>query len=646
VYTGKIMAMSSYREKTYIAYRSGLFEEYRNGKLIAATNLSAASTGAVNSLTFNKQTGAPIVLTDKGRLEKKNDRWIFTAHPGAIQFEQGPSFSYNIPVVTAGVDLHYHTSPKTDTFIVLPKRVISSLLDSDNTLWLGTWEGLYSVSDKKLFDRTKSRQELSDRIIAIKELENGKKIFVTLNYGIVILDGNKTVTLTPDKYLKGAVIYKVVAEGNLLWIGTDKGLFKLNAGVSTPTVRHFGTESGLPSHDIREFTVANGWLYTTWSDLIISLELAQMEKKIPVSELSMRINNLSPSAAYVFKESDKDLEVFIESVNPAFASDVNYKYQLHGYDKHMYTLREQHVKYTNLPAGSYRFIVQAISAKNGYPLSSLRALNITIKPMFYNTWLFRIACAALVLFLLFVLFRERMKAVSRKNNLLIALAENQQRALMQLINPHFTFNVLNSVQSSVLSEDKLTAASTIAQFGKLIRLSMDMSRQKKVSLQKEIDFLQHYLQAVKSRSSHSFIVRIVVAPELNTGTLMIPTMLIQPFAENAVKHGLLSLKEREGILSISFEGDIRNKVLTCTVEDNGIGRAASQIKNKSALPEHNSSGIEVTIQRLKLIHQQNRSSFYFEIFDLTDEAGNNSGCKVVFTIPLLLNNLNHEMSDN
>jgi ligand-binding sensor domain-containing protein len=645
-YYGRIMAISNYQGKTFIAYRSGSLEEYNDGKLITTSDLSEIAAGDINNLSFNKQTGSPIILTEKGRVEKRNNKWTFTSDPGAIQFEQGPAFSYSVPVVAAGVHLHYSGSPKTDTFIALPKRVISSLLDSDNTLWLGTWEGLYSVSNRKLFDRTKSRKELSDRIISIKQLTNGKKIFVTLNHGIIIHDGKSISTITADKYLKGAVIYKVVSEENILWIGTDKGLFKLDASVSQPTVLHYGTESGLPSHDIREFTVANGWLYLAWANQIISLEVSRLEEKIHVSSLSMRINNLLPSSKYVLSESDKDVEVFIESVNPAFASDVIYKYQLHGYDKHIQTVLDQHVKYTNLSAGSYKFTVQAVSAKNGYALSPVRTIDIDIKPMFYNTWLFRIACAALVVFLMFILFRQRIKAVNRKNNLLIALAENQQRALVQLINPHFTFNVLNSVQSSVLSEDKLTAASTIAQFGKLIRLSMDMSRQKKVSLQKEIDFLQHYLQTEKSRAPHSFIVKISVSPELDPEELMIPTMLIQPFAENAVKHGLLSLTDREGALLISFEGDVSNKILTCTVEDNGIGRVASKVKNRSALPEHNSSGIEVTIQRLKLIHQQNKSHFYIEIFDLKDESGNVSGCKVVFTIPLLLNNPNDEMPYN
>lgn len=211
------------------------------------------------------------------------------------------------------------------------------------------------------------------------------------------------------------------------------------------------------------------------------------------------------------------------------------------------------------------------------------------------------------------------------------LAENQQKALVQLISPHFIFNVLNTAQAAILKEDKMSAASIISRFAKLMRLSLELSRERFVLLEQEIELLKRYTDLEMTRTPGKFTYDTKVSADIDVTTIRIPSMLIQPFVENAIKHGVMHMIDKVGHIQLTFQQE--GELLLCRIEDNGIGREKSASINASRLPKHHSVGIDITRKRLRLLHHEKNTEYRYFVEDKYDEDGNASGTAVVFSLP-------------
>jgi LytS/YehU family sensor histidine kinase len=176
----------------------------------------------------------------------------------------------------------------------------------------------------------------------------------------------------------------------------------------------------------------------------------------------------------------------------------------------------------------------------------------------------------------------------------------------------------------------MVAASLIARFAKLMRLSMELSKEKWVNLNKEIELLTKYFELEEIRSPGRFTYDIEAAPPLQPSQAMIPSMLIQPFVENAIKHGVMHLADKKGYIHIELRQE--KGLLICTVDDNGIGRQQSGRINQNRRG-HQSSGIEITINRLRLLHREQNTTFLYEVIDKQDKEGRPEGTSIQFSIP-------------
>lgn len=196
------------------------------------------------------------------------------------------------------------------------------------------------------------------------------------------------------------------------------------------------------------------------------------------------------------------------------------------------------------------------------------------------------------------------------------------------MNPHFIFNALNSIQEQFMYGNKVIANEQMGNFTSLTRQILTVSGKKKIPLSTEVDILNKYLELEKMRFDNDFTYSISIDDTIDDEYTEIPPMLIQPFVENSIKHGLLH-KEGNKTLSIHFSLDADEEFLICTIEDNGIGRKKSEaIKTKN---NHNSFSTESVAQRLQLINNTNDSMRYF---DLIDKNGQATGTKVILKIYL------------
>ncbi len=294
---------------------------------------------------------------------------------------------------------------------------------------------------------------------------------------------------------------------------------------------------------------------------------------------------------------------------------------------------EAQAAFTNVPAGDYRFRARAVSI-DGSVLGELD-VPLTILPPYWGTWWFRLAVSLLILGILFALFRYRMNTIRKEAKLTsefnTRMSEMELTALRAQMNPHFLFNSLNSIRHHVLKSDTEAADRYLSKFARLIRLILDHSDQSLVPLSEELQALRLYLELEAARFDDKFAFRITVDPRIGVDTAMVPPMLIQPFLENAVWHGLMQ-KTEGGSIQLRIDQDGQN--LKAVVEDDGIGRVrAGELKSRTG-GRSRSRGMSITRQRLEMIAHRHGTDSEVHIEDLVLADGTPGGTRITLTIPL------------
>jgi len=208
--------------------------------------------------------------------------------------------------------------------------------------------------------------------------------------------------------------------------------------------------------------------------------------------------------------------------------------------------------------------------------------------------------------------------------------ETEQRMLRSQMNPHFIFNSMNSIQSFISGNDSFTAMTYLSKFAQLMRNILEISRKPLVALSEEISTLELYIELERIRFNKNFNFEIVIDPEIPAEAVYIPPMLLQPFAENAIKHGLRD-KVSKGLLEIEFTKN--GNLISCMVRDNGIGRKKAMAKKNEKGKTYTSLGMEVTQERLSSLSHGKNVSCNFEISDLKNENGDAAGTQVIINIP-------------
>jgi LytS/YehU family sensor histidine kinase len=212
------------------------------------------------------------------------------------------------------------------------------------------------------------------------------------------------------------------------------------------------------------------------------------------------------------------------------------------------------------------------------------------------------------------------------------LAQTEMTALRAQMNPHFIFNCLNSIKLYATENDAGKAADYLTKFSRLIRLVLENSRSERVTLQNELNALQLYLDMEVMRFKDKLSYEIIVNEQIDTEFVEIPPLLLQPYVENAIWHGLMH--KLEGGRVVVLVEQAQPDQLQITITDDGIGRAkAVELKSKSAMP-NKSFGMKVTSERIALINQVYQTHTRIQIHDLLDSAGQAAGTEVVLEIPV------------
>ena len=280
-------------------------------------------------------------------------------------------------------------------------------------------------------------------------------------------------------------------------------------------------------------------------------------------------------------ESQNTIELTYALVNPLRPESVQYQHRLHGFDKDWVMSGDRRfVRYANLSGGNYALEVRATDVNGAVYQREL--LSFDIDTPFYKTPWFILLISGVTLAFLFILYRQHIRNIRVREKLRsefdLKLSNMEMQALRSQMNPHFIFNSLNSIKYFVINQDADQASEYLTKFARLIRLILENSKSETLSLDREIDALSLYVEIEQLRFEDGFNSEITVDPEIDTTNFVIPPMLIQPYVENAIWHGLMHKQHGHRDLNIHFQ--LAGDDLKCTVEDNGIGRRAAAQLNE------------------------------------------------------------------
>ena len=225
---------------------------------------------------------------------------------------------------------------------------------------------------------------------------------------------------------------------------------------------------------------------------------------------------------------------------------------------------------------------------------------------------------------------EKLQNETKQTALEKRATELEMQTLRAQMSPHFIFNSLNSINHFILQSDNVQASEYLAKFSRLIRLILQNSRAPFISLESELEALQLYLELEAVRFNHHFQYNINLEEGIDPSLVKVPPIIIQPYAENAIWHGLMQ-KEDRGKLDIKFFQ--RDGELFCEITDDGIGRDKARKIKSNSKSTHKSMGMKITAERLALLQKENRSEDYIKITDLTLADGTPGGTEVLLKIP-------------
>jgi ligand-binding sensor domain-containing protein len=430
--------------------------------------------------------------------------------------------------------------------------------------------------------------------------------------------------------------------GHNLWIFTSDGLFKYDT--QKKLFEKYTTSDGIydVSEDLIGFFTYNNRLHIGYRMAVTSFKPLQVnvntQKLNPVitdvfikgTRLNSSIDSLSKTNLLL---THYENEITFVYTAPAYTNSnkINFAYQFTGYDTNWQQAGSRRtVTYNNLKPGYYIFKLK-VSNSSGLLNDKAVILKLYIRPAFWQRWWFWPLIALFFVLFVFWFAKKRIAAVRLKEAQKTAvnklLAELETKMLRSQMNPHFIFNSLNSIQRYIWENKEEDAAEYLALFAKLIRAILENSGKEYVTIKEEIEVMKWYVELEHRRSNAGFEYQILVDEIIDQAGTLIPPLLMQPFIENAIWHGL-NEKDSNGNLKIMVMQ--KGLQIICMIDDDGVGR---QPKNNGSVQNKKSMGIDITRQRISRLMQTTRQTASVLIHDKIE---NNiaAGTTVTITLPL------------
>lgn len=509
---------------------------------------------------------------------------------------------------------------KEDT--ALNRQVNDICFDEEGYVFLGGSDGRIEILAPKTREKFFTLKQTGERnpVQWIKVSKgmlfvgytNGLKVFKL--HDLKSKKQNYLYYSSAEGYAPGVVNSSAVDKKGNIWLATNNGLVKINTLMfernyykPLKTIISKVEIFGQPV-DWNKYSKINPW--------------TQLPESIP--RLSYDHNNIT---------------FYFSTLNYGNPRADNYYYKLEGGDKGWSgPSNKKYVVYPNLPPGKYKFLVKSKNKNSGL-FSNEASFEFVILTPWYKTLIFYIIIVFVLLGLVFLFYHMRLKEMKERENakrkVMQQISELETKALQAQMNPHFLFNSLNSIQNYILDNDVDEALEYLNSFSRIIRMTLEFVDKKFIPLSDELIYLEYYVSLEKMRFDNVFSYEVSIGNKIEPECTLIPPMLLQPLIENAIKHGIIHLKNKHGKIKLEII-KTNNKSFQCIIEDNGIGREKSMIIEAKQKNVKRSKGLNITKERLRMLNEKGKTDFKLEVLDLYNKTGQPVGTRVKITLPLML----------
>ncbi len=524
-------------------------------------------------------------------------------------------------------------SYKTTTLNFDRGRINNIFFNSENKLIINAPIN-YSYTDSVIMEslyQPFNGQIISSHLI----LDNENELLNIRRNKLYLLNNKKSYDLTSQ--FKSQIDFRIkdmIYDGSTLFFFTIKTVYFISNPLKILSGQPIELNRlNIEFNNINDLFCQDSTLYVASNDGITFIPVnecinAEVQPIKPYFyKVSLDEENYDISSGVVELKNRKRFSIEFSSLNYSSIPS-NYSYMLEGVDESWITGNETRVVYLNVAPGSYTFKLK--SRKNREDYSEIIELPIIVHPTIFQRTIIKILLILILLFLIFLIirFRYRRKIKQKETEHLLTTLEN--KALQSMMNPHFIFNALGSIQGFLLQNKSVEAGTYLSQFARLIRQNMNSLKSNYICIDDEIERLRNYIELEKLRMNNKFTYLIEIDDKLDSYEICIPSMIIQPFVENAIWHGISSI-ERDGLIKIIFNC-IDEKSIEVLVEDNGIG-----IKDTETFSESGrglNMGVDLTQKRLKLIGERQGVNSKIITKNITPGAAQ-AGTQIKIIVPIV-----------
>ncbi|MFA9213610.1 MAG: sensor histidine kinase [Candidatus Methylacidiphilales bacterium] len=475
--------------------------------------------------------------------------------------------------------------------------------------------------------------------ISAKQLiqHNGLIFAAQTNKGLYVISDTNKVMLFDALPLKSITNFCI--SGNKLIINCNQGLYSLD--LTTRKLQSLLNSINFPNNSFELLSGDDNYIYATELNSIVKFNNKVKTKtayKTPINITKILVNNIEYKSLNKLQHTENNISIYFDVINYKLPRNLIIKYRLNTDDvwKEIPAL-QGYITLSLLPPGKYDLQIEVANEKGTNPIK----IEFEIKQQLYKTWWFIVlivlVSSGLVMFVMYI----RIQNIRFTNKLRLEKVELEKDLRQSLLtsirtqmNPHFIFNALNTIHSFIYTNDKKNASEYLIKFSDLTRLILEMSEKESVSLKEELQALELYLSLENVRLNEMLDYNFIIDSAIVKDYIRIPPMIIQPYVENAIKHGLL---HKKGDKKISIYFTLNNQVLIITIEDNGVGRYKSTQINKSQNRVHKSFSTRANKKRIEILNQdKDKLKTGIEIIDLYDEKNNPLGTRVIIEIPVII----------
>lgn len=565
------------------------------------------------------------------------------------------------------LDKSYKVEKTKGAFTILFENSNAKIIAHHNN------SNLYIYQNKNNHHHLLDSLPFSKTINGIVEDTHREKLWLATDIGLYqLIELQDSFFLKKDDFFPKNIITKglLLDSLNNLWISSNNGLFFYTPHTNKDSIvlRNYSTLDGLQSLEFNFWSakkLTNGKfafggvkginvfdpykiksLNIKPNPTITRIEINNELFPTYLEDQITKAKNVTQINKIILNYNQNDLRIEVSPLEYSNPQRVQYFFQMVGNGDTIIKTTNNIFDYPNIQPGHYTLTYNASNSDGIWFNEKAKQLEITINPPWWKTkgayfYYFLIFISIVYLYYRYRISQIRKEEAFKRKEVEFLqkeaeykqlVAETETAVLRLQMNPHFIFNSMNSISSYILQKDINTANDYLLRFAKLMRMILNFAAKPLITITEEMELLEQYLKTEEMRFEKKFKYTFHLTTDLDPDEYLIPTMILQPFIENAIWHGISNKKDGNGQIAINFWKT--HNSLHCAIEDNGVGRSVAASLNQQS-KSHQSQALSITHHRIQMITPKNGISASFNVEDLWNDSQNPIGTKVIFQFPIL-----------